>query len=50
MTANKFGQRPSSLLGIRDDVVALDLDNAAAMRLQQWEDERLKMLHGVKDD
>jgi hypothetical protein len=50
MTANKFGHRPSGILGILDDVVALDLDNAAAMRLQQWEDERLKMIHGVKDD
>ena len=50
MTANKFGGRPSGILGILDDVVALDLDNAAAMRLQQWEDERLKMIHGIKDD
>ncbi len=50
MTANKFGGRPSGILGILDDVVALDLDNAAAMRLQQWEDERLKMIHGVKDE
>jgi len=29
--------------------VALDFDNAAAMKLQQWEDERLAMLHGVKE-
>lgn len=50
LTANKFGGRPSGILRILDDVVALDLDNAAAMRLQQWEDERLKMIHGIKDD
>lgn len=49
LTASKFGTLPSSLFGIVDDAVALDFDNAAAMRLQQWEDERLAMLHGVKE-
>ena len=32
--------RPSALLGLDDEAVALDFDNAAAMRLQQWQDER----------
>jgi len=36
----KFGKRPSDLLALDDAVIALDFDNAAAMRLQQWEDER----------
>ena len=41
LTASKFGQRPSLLIGIvDDDALSLDFDMAAALRLQQWEDER----------
>jgi hypothetical protein len=32
-----------------DDAVALDFDNAAAMRLQQWEDERTAAMFGGDD-
>jgi len=28
------------LLGLRDPVVALDFDNACALRLFEWEEER----------
>lgn len=28
------------MLGLDDDLISFDFDNAAAMRLQQWEDER----------
>jgi hypothetical protein len=34
---------------LRCDVTALDFDNAAAMRLQQWEDERTAAMFGVKE-
>lgn len=40
LTAQKFGTRPSRLLQLGDEVIALDFDNAAALRLQWWEDER----------
>jgi len=30
--------------------VSLDFDNAAAMRLQQWEDERMVAMWGGGDD
>jgi hypothetical protein len=31
------------------DAVALDFDNAAAMRLQQWEDERTAAMFGGEE-
>jgi hypothetical protein len=31
---------------LADDAVALDFDNAAAMKLQQWEDERTAQMWG----
>ena len=40
LTGQKFGKRPSQLLRIRDEVLALDFDQAAALRLQEFEDER----------
>lgn len=40
LTAAKFHCRPSQLLRLLDPVVALDFDNCAAMKLQEWEDER----------
>ena len=41
LAANKFGQRPSMMIGIDDDqALALDFDIAAAIKLQQWQDER----------
>ena len=33
MTAEKFGCRPSQMVGLRDPVLALDFDLAAAARL-----------------
>lgn len=33
MTAEKFGCRPSQMIGLRDPVLALDFDLAAAARL-----------------
>lgn len=33
MTAQKFGTRPSQLVGLHDPVLALDFDLAAAARL-----------------
>ena len=50
LTAQKFGSRPSSLIGLLDDAVALDFDNAAAMRLQQWEDDRTAAMFGGGDN
>jgi len=50
LTASKFGQRPSQLLGLLDPVVSLDFDNAGAMRLQEWEDERTAAMWGAKPD
>jgi hypothetical protein len=41
-TAQRFGQRPSSLLGLRDPVVALALDQALAVRLAIDEDRRAR--------
>jgi hypothetical protein len=46
LTAAKFGTRPSALLGLADDAVSFDFDNCAAMRLQQWEDERTAQMWG----
>lgn len=40
LTAHKFAQRPSTLLGVDDDALALDFDVAAMLRLQEWQDER----------
>lgn len=31
-----------------DPVISLDFDNAAAMRLQQWEDERTAAFFGAQ--
>lgn len=50
LTAQKFGKRPSQLMGLSDPVIALDFDNAAAMRLQQWEDERTAAMFGGRDN
>lgn len=50
LTAAKFGTRPSQLLRLADDAVALDFDNAAAMKLQQWEDERTAQMWGGGGD
>jgi len=33
-----------------DDVVALDFDQAAAWKLQIWEDERTAAMWGSKED
>lgn len=49
LTATKFGTRPSQLLQLADDAVALDFDGAAAMKLQQWEDERTAAMWGGGD-
>jgi len=38
------------LLQLADDAIALDFDNAAAMRLQQWEDARTAAMWGGGDD
>ncbi len=46
MTAAKFGTRPSKLLGLRDSAIAFDFDNVAAVKLQQWEDERAAAMWG----
>jgi hypothetical protein len=46
MTASKFGTRPSRLLQLADAGVAFDFDNAAAVKLQQWEDERMAAMWG----
>lgn len=54
MIGSKFGKRPSALLGIRDDVVALDLDQAAALWLNQFENEQqaaqINAMFGKSDD
>jgi hypothetical protein len=46
MTAQKFGTRPSRLLGLDEPGVAFDFDNVAAVKLQQWEDERTAAMWG----
>lgn len=46
-TAKTFGQRPSSLLRLTDEVIALDFDCAAALVLIQAEAKALK---GDDDD
>lgn len=43
-TAQRFSQRPSKLLGILDESIALDLDTSAAVALQQHEDKRARVL------
>ena len=40
----KFSKRPSKLLGILDESIALDFDITAAVALQRHEDERAKDL------
>ncbi len=40
LTGHKFGQRPSRLLGVDDEALALDFDVAATLKLQEWQDER----------
>lgn len=50
LTAQKFGSRPSHLLTLAEDVVALDFDQAAAWRLQEWEDERTRAMWGASED
>lgn len=40
LAGHQFGQRPSSLLGVDDDSLALDFDMAATLKLQEWQDER----------
>jgi hypothetical protein len=37
IAAQKFGSRPSDLVGLRDPVLALDFDLAAAARLLETE-------------
>lgn len=39
ITANKFGQRPSGILGILDEAIALDFDVAAARCLVKHENQ-----------
>ncbi len=39
-TAKTFSLRPSELLGIEDEVLALAFDFAAAMRVQREESQR----------
>lgn len=46
MTAAKFSTRPSKLLLLDDPGVAWDFDNCAAVKLQQWEDERTAAMWG----
>ncbi len=50
MTAQKFGTRPSRLLQLDEPGVAFDFDNVAAVKLQQWEDERMAAMWGGGDD
>lgn len=44
LTGQKFGRLPSQLLGLDDEVVALDFDMAAAWKLQEFEDQREECL------
>jgi hypothetical protein len=46
MTAQKFSTRPSKLLQLDEPGVAWDFDNCAAVKLQQWEDERQAAMWG----
>lgn len=41
LTARQFKQRPSALLGIADPVLALNLDLAAAARLNDVQEDAL---------
>ena len=47
LTAAKFGVRPSALFALADDAVALDFDQAAAYRLNEWEDKKLCAVWGT---
>ncbi|MBI1941540.1 MAG: hypothetical protein HYS33_08555 [Acidobacteria bacterium] len=47
IAAEKFGCRPSNLVGLRDAVLALDFDLAAAARLLEM--ERAARLQGGSD-
>lgn len=38
--ASKFHRRPSEILGIRDEVVAVDFDVTAAVVLARWEQKQ----------
>jgi hypothetical protein len=50
ITAERFGCRPSSLVGLRDAVLALDFDLAAAARLMEVErTARLEANSGSED-
>jgi hypothetical protein len=40
MTAYKFAKRPSEMIGVDDEALALDFDIAAMLKLQEWQDER----------
>jgi len=40
LTAHKFAQRPSQLINVDDEALALDFDIAAMLKLQEWQDER----------
>lgn len=40
LAARNSGTRASAMLGVQSEVAALDLDLAASVRLQQWENER----------
>lgn len=42
LTAHKFATRPSRLIAVDDEALALDFDVAAMLRLQEWQDEREK--------
>lgn len=42
--------RASELLGLRDDCIALDFDQAAAFRLLQFEAEQAAAMFGKKED
>lgn len=38
------GNRPSQILGVSSDLVALEIDAALALKHQKLEDEKLKMI------
>lgn len=40
MMANKFHQRPSEILGIEEQAIAIDFDTAAAVALTRWEQKQ----------
>jgi hypothetical protein len=49
MTAEKFGCRPSQMAGLRDPVVALDFDLAAAARLLERDRQAASELAGGEE-